>query len=341
MPPAVSQELERIVDAREAMALMKAGICMPLAAGDRVAGFLACWDERVQEAFASDEIAALIEVADRCAVVIDNSKLYQQMKERDRLAALGEMAAGLAHEIRNPLAAIKGATQYLDPRRLPVEDREFLEIIVEEVDRLNGVVTAFLDYARPLKTSMSPGDVGDILQRTFKLLAPQIPAGIEVAIDAAPELPPVNCDAEQLKQVFLNLALNSFQAMPRGGRLHVEARLARDDLDGWREPRFRDARVEVRFRDTGPGIPLEARESIFVPFYTTKEKGTGLGLAISQRIIKAHHGSLTASMPPEGGAEFTVSLPSIPVEAPPSPSPAQAAGSSLDARRTRRRRRPT
>ena len=341
MPPAVSQELERIVDAREAMALMKAGICMPLAAGDRVAGFLACWDERVQEAFASDEIAALIEVADRCAVVIDNSKLYQQMKERDRLAALGEMAAGLAHEIRNPLAAIKGATQYLDPRRLPVEDREFLEIIVEEVDRLNGVVTAFLDYARPLKTSMSPGDVGDILQRTFKLLAPQIPAGIEVAIDAAPELPPVNCDAEQLKQVFLNLALNSFQAMPRGGRLHVEARLARDDLAGWREPRFRDARIEVRFRDTGPGIPLEARESIFVPFYTTKEKGTGLGLAISQRIIKAHHGSLTASMPPEGGAEFTVSLPSIPVEAPPSPSPAQAAGSSLDARRTRRRRRPT
>ncbi len=191
MPPAIAQELERIVDAREAMALMKAGICMPLAAGDRVAGFLSCWDERVQEAFASDEIAALIEVADRCAVVIDNSKLYQQMKERDRLAALGEMAAGLAHEIRNPLAAIKGATQYLDPRRLPDDDREFLEIIVEEVDRLNGVVTAFLDYARPLKSSMSPGDVGDILQRTFKLLAPQVPEGIEVAIDAAPELPPV------------------------------------------------------------------------------------------------------------------------------------------------------
>jgi signal transduction histidine kinase len=129
--------------------------------------------------------------------------------------------------------------------------------------------------------------------------------------------------------------------MPKGGRLHVEARLARDDLAGWREPRFRDARIEVRFRDTGPGIPPEARESIFVPFYTTKEKGTGLGLAISQRIIKAHHGSLIASAPPEGGAEFTVSLPSIPAETPPSPSQPQAAGSSLDARRARRRRRPT
>ncbi len=122
-PSAIAAELQRIADAREAMALMKAGICMPLVAGDRVAGFLACWDERVQEAFASDEIAGLIEVADRCALVIDNSKLYQQMKERDRLAALGEMAAGLAHEIRNPLAAIKGATQYLDPRAAPPRGR--------------------------------------------------------------------------------------------------------------------------------------------------------------------------------------------------------------------------
>ena len=97
------------------MATMKAGIAMPLAAGDRVVGFLACWDERVPEAFASNEIAALIEVAERCALVIENSKLYEQMKERDRLAALGEMAAGLAHEIRNPLGAIKGAVQLLVP----------------------------------------------------------------------------------------------------------------------------------------------------------------------------------------------------------------------------------
>ncbi len=340
VPPAVAEELERLTDAREAMALMKAGICMPLLAGDRAAGFLACWDERVQEAFASDEIAALIEVADRCAVVIDNSKAYQQMKERDRLAALGEMAAGLAHEIRNPLAAIKGATQYLDPSRLPGDDREFLSIIVEEVDRLNGVVSAFLDYSRPLKSNLAPGDVGDILQRTFRLLAPQVPTGIEVSIDVAPELPPVACDAEQLKQVFLNLALNAFQAMPEGGTLRVQAGLARDDLSSWREHRFRDDRVEVRFRDTGPGIPPEARESIFVPFYTTKEKGTGLGLAISQRIVKAHHGTLTAGSPPGGGAEFTISLPAIPPEAA-AGAAAQAAPAVREPPRGRRRRRPT
>jgi len=335
-PPAAATEMERIADAREAMALMKAGICMPLLAGDRVAGFLACWDERVQEAFASDEIAALIDVADRCALVIDNSKLYQQMKERDRLAALGEMAAGLAHEIRNPLAAIKGATQYLNPQHLPPEDREFLEIIVEEVDRLNGVVTQFLDYARPLKSSMAPGDVGDILQRTFKLLAPQVPPGIELAIEVAPELPLVSCDAEQLKQVFLNLAINSFQAMPEGGRLRVSASMARDEVASWRELRLRDDRVEIRFRDTGPGIPPDARENVFVPFYTTKEKGTGLGLAISQRIVKAHHGTLVVSGSPQGGAEFAISLPCI--EA--TPSWPDAPAQPPEPRRARKRRRP-
>jgi signal transduction histidine kinase len=331
--PTAARDLERLEDARSAMTTMKAGICMPLLAGGRVAGFLACWDERVQESFASDEIAALIEVADRCALVIDNSKLYQQMKERDRLAALGEMAAGLAHEIRNPLAAIKGATQYLDPRRLPSDDREFLEIIVEEVNRLNGVVSQFLDYSRPLKSSMTPGDVGEILQRTFKLLAPEIPDRIELTLDLAPELPAVNCDAEQLKQVFLNLALNAFQAMPGGGSLTASTRLARDDLAPWRESHARD-RVEVRFRDTGPGIPPEARENVFVPFFTTKEKGTGLGLAISQRIVKAHQGTIAVLSPSGGGAEFVISLPGLPEE-----TPAQPAASQEEEPRPRRRRR--
>jgi signal transduction histidine kinase len=201
------------------------------------------------------------------------------------------------------------------------------------------VVTAFLDYARPLKSSLAPGDVGDILQRTFKLLAPQVPPGIEVAIDVVPELPPVACDAEQLKQVFLNLALNSFQAMPQGGTLRVSAGLARDELASWREPRFRDDRIEIRFRDSGPGVPADARESIFVPFYTTKEKGTGLGLAISQRIVKSHHGTLTVTSPPGGGAEFTVSLPAIPAEAPLQPPAAGLA--ARESRRARRRRRTT
>jgi signal transduction histidine kinase len=290
---------------------------MPFLAGDRVVGFLACWDDRVQEAFASDEIAALLEVADRCALVIENSKLYQQMKERDRLAALGEMSAGLAHEIRNPLAAIKGAVQYLDPKKLAEDDREFLEIMIEEVNRLNGVVTQFLDYSRPLKSAMAPTQVNEVLEKTFRLLESQTPANVKVELDLADWAPRVIADAEQLKQVFLNLALNAFQAMPAGGRLTVSTHVARDELAFWREGARRADVVEVRFRDSGPGIPEEARESIFVPFYTTKEKGTGLGLAICQRIVKAHQGSIVVRSAPSEGAEFLVSLPGIREEKPP------------------------
>ncbi|HSN92760.1 MAG TPA: ATP-binding protein [Anaeromyxobacteraceae bacterium] len=306
-----AEEHKRLADARAALVVMKAGAAMPLVAGDRLVGFLACWDERVAESFASDEIAALIEVADRCALVIENSKLYQAMKERDRLAALGEMSAGLAHEIRNPLAAIKGAVQYLDPGKLPQDDREFLEIVIDEVNRLNGVVTQFLDYSRPLKPSMEAGDVNEILERTFKLLQQDVPASVAVVLDLAPAIPRVTCDPEQLKQVFLNLALNAFQAMPRGGRLEVSTRVLRDDLAFWREGARKADAVEIRFHDSGPGIPEEARESIFVPFYTTKEKGTGLGLAICQRIVKAHGGTIGVRTPPDGGAEFLVSLPGL------------------------------
>ncbi|BDG06732.1 ATP-binding protein [Anaeromyxobacter oryzae] len=316
-PAAIAEELKRLSDARGVMAAMKAGITMPLLAGDRVVGFLACWDERVPEAFASDEIAALLEVADRCALVIENSKLYQQMKERDRLAAIGEMSAGLAHEIRNPLAAIKGAIQYLDPMKLPEDDREFLEIMIEEVNRLNGVVTQFLDYSRPLKPALAPTDVNEVLQKTFRLLQPEVPEGVAVDVDLADWVPRVHADAEQLKQVFLNLALNAFQAMPRGGRLVVSTRVARDELAFWREGARRSDIVEIRFQDTGPGIPEEARESIFVPFYTTKEKGTGLGLAICQRIVKAHAGSIVVRSSPTDGAEFLVSLPGLHEERPP------------------------
>jgi two-component system sensor histidine kinase HydH len=339
-PAAIAEELKRLADARGVMSAMRAGICMPLLAGDRAVGFLACWDERVPEAFASDEIAALLEVADRCALVIENSKLYQQMKERDRLAAIGEMSAGLAHEIRNPLAAIKGAAQYLDPSKLPADDREFLEILVEEVNRLDGVVTQFLDYSRPLKPALAQTNVNEVLERTFKLLQAQVPPDIALELDLAGWLPRVQADAEQLKQVFLNLALNAFQAMPGGGRLDVSTRVARDELAFWREGSRRADVVEIRFRDNGPGIPEEARENVFVPFYTTKEKGTGLGLAICQRIVKAHQGTIVVRSPPgEVGAELLISLPGLREERPPEGATPPLSADEKAAQRERRRAR--
>jgi two-component system sensor histidine kinase HydH len=320
-PAAFAEEMKRLHDAKAAMAIMKAGIAMPLTAGDRVVGFLACWDERVPEAFASNEIAALIEVAERAALVIENSKLYQQMKERDRLAALGEMAAGLAHEIRNPLAAIQGAIQLLlpaggargadDPPRECGPESEFLLIIKDEVRRLNGVVTQFLDYSRPLRSALAPGDVNEILRRTLALLQADVPPDVKVTVELADGLPRVTCDPEQLRQVFLNLGLNALQAMPEGGELTISTRLARDEVAIWRDAPRRSDLVEIRFRDTGPGISDEAREHIFVPFYTTKEKGTGLGLAISQRIVKNHGGTIGVQSAPGRGAEFVIALPGL------------------------------
>jgi signal transduction histidine kinase len=245
------------------------------------------------------------------------------MKERDRLAALGEMAAGLAHEIRNPLAAIQGAIQLLVPEGGdgrggprggepdPEQAREFLGIIADEVRRLNGVVTQFLDYSRPARSLLAPGDVNEILERTLKLLGGEIPPAVELRVDLERPLPRVSCDPEQLRQVFLNLALNAVQAMPRGGRLDVSTRLARDELALWREAPRRSDTVEVRFRDSGPGVPAEARDHIFVPFFTTKEKGTGLGLAICQRIVKAHGGNIGLRSAAGEGAEFVISLPAL------------------------------
>jgi len=307
-------ELKRLNDTRAALVQMKAGITVPLVGNDRVIGFLNLWDERVPEAYASDEIALILEVAEKLATVLENSKLYEKIRERDRLAALGEMAAGLAHEIRNPLGAIKGAAQCLDPRRLPGEDGEFLEVIVEEVNRLNGVVTAFLDYARPMKQSFGPTDLNEVVTRTMRLIQNDVPANVQLAVELDLLLPRADGDAEQLKQVLINLVQNAVQALDtREGRITV--RTEKPERFG----EFRNAGgevLEVRVSDNGPGIPTDQQPHIFVPFFTTKQKGTGLGLAICQRIVKNHGGSISVQSKASEGTTFIIRLPALPAEKP-------------------------
>ncbi|MBZ4374190.1 ATP-binding protein [Corallococcus sp. AS-1-6] len=305
-------ELKRLNDTRAALLQMKAGISVPLMGNDRVIGFLNLWDERVPEAYASDEIALILEVSERMATVLENSKLYEKIRERDRLAALGEMAAGLAHEIRNPLGAIKGAAQCLDPKKLPGEDGEFLDVIVEEVNRLNGVVTAFLDYSRPLKQNFGPTDLNEVVTRTMRLIQNDMPPTAELAVELDLRLPRAEGDAEQLKQVLINLVQNAVQALgPQPGRITVRTE---------KPERFGDIRsagaefVEVRVSDTGPGIPADQQPHIFVPFFTTKQKGTGLGLAICQRIVKNHGGSISVQSKVGEGTAFIIRLPALPSE---------------------------
>jgi signal transduction histidine kinase len=313
----LAEERARLSEIGAAMAAMRGGVAIPLIASQRVVGFLCVLDDRVPEAFASDELAAMLEVGEQAAITIENSRLYEKMKERDRLAALGEMAAGLAHEIRNPLGAIKGAAQYLDPKSLNEGDAEILNIIVEEVNRLDGVVAQFLAYSRPFpgtgSSKFQPTDLNDVLWKTMKLIENDLPKNVALELDLTPGLPSINADAEQLKQVFINLALNAVQAMPDGGRLTVRTRRPHTPVElGLSEstPRYSADQIEVRFADTGAGIPEDALDRIFIPFYTTKSKGTGLGLAITQRIVKGHGGTIEVQSRLGEGSEFILRFPS-------------------------------
>jgi signal transduction histidine kinase len=291
-----------------ALELVNGSVVLAILGEEQLLGMLVLRDERLREAYSSEEIELFRSVAASIGVTLQNSQIYERMKERDRLAALGQMAAGLAHEIRNPLGSIKGAAQYLQPvegQQPEGGTREFLHIIVEEVDRLNKIVSQFLDYARPYRGDQSPLDVNDVVRKTLNLLDKERSGSkVEIVMNLHEVLPPVRADAQQLRQVMLNLALNAFDAMPEGGRLQVSTGLRRSTRRG-----ATAAFLEIRFRDDGIGIPPADLRNLFVPFFTTKEKGTGLGLAISQRIIENHGGTIEVRSQPGSGATFTVLLP--------------------------------
>ena len=302
------EEREALLLVVRALELVNGSVVLAILGEEQLLGMLVLRDERLREAYSSEEIELFRSVAASIGVILQNSQIYERMKERDRLAALGQMAAGLAHEIRNPLGSIKGAAQYLQPvggQPPDASPREFLEIIVEEVDRLNKIVSQFLDYARPYRGDQGPLDANDVVRKTLNLIEKERSGSkVEVVMNLAEGLPQVRADAQQLRQVMLNLALNAFDAMPEGGHLQVSTSLRRSTRRG-----AAAAFLEIRFRDDGVGIPPADLRNLFVPFFTTKEKGTGLGLAISQRIIENHGGTIEVRSQPGSGATFTVLLP--------------------------------
>jgi two-component system, NtrC family, sensor histidine kinase HydH len=272
-------------------------------------GVLFVDDERLLEPFSREEVELFAGVVAQAAVMIENSKVYEQRKERDRLAALGQMAAGLAHEIRNPLGAIKGAVQVVEPglRGADPTTREFLGVIVEEVDRLNRVVTQFLSYSRPFSGEMSPLHIGDVVADAMRVLDEDSRQRVTV-VHHDPNLPRVRGDSEALRQVLVNLLRNAVDAIAGQqppGRIWIALGLRRHGLASG------DA-VTVTVRDNGPGFAPQTLGNLFVPFHTTKSGGTGLGLPISQRIVENHRGLIEASSPEGGGAQFTVVLPTEP-----------------------------
>jgi two-component system sensor histidine kinase HydH len=302
------RDAETAYDIVQTMEALDASVALGLVGdGGDLYGFLTVRDERMRDAFSPEEVQLLEGLTTQAAVTVENSRLYQRMKERDRLAALGEMAAGLAHEIRNPLGSIKASAQYLtepgheDDPAAP----EFLGIIVEEVDRLNRVVGGFLDYARPSTGEVGRANVNAVLRRTVQLLRPECEAaGVTLEVHEDASLPEVQIDVERLRQVVINLVQNAVQAMGAGVvRITSETR-ERMDANG--RPQ---AWAELRIEDSGPGIAPEVLPKLFVPFFTTRERGTGLGLAISQRIVAAAGGVISVRSRVGSGTTFIVHLP--------------------------------
>jgi signal transduction histidine kinase len=303
-----SEERESLLLMMRALEMLNGSVVLAIISEEQLLGMLVLRDERLREAYSSEEIELFRGVAASISVTLQNSQVYERMKERDRLAALGQMAAGLAHEIRNPLGSIKGAAQFLQPNgSQPTEagsTREFLDIIVEEVDRLNKIVSQFLDYARPYRGDQSPLDINDVVRKTVLMLDKERAGKVEISTSFIEGLPPVRADAQQLRQVFLNLVLNAVEAMPQGGKLQVSTSLRRSTRRG-----AAAAFLEVRFRDTGVGISPGDLRNLFIPFFTTKERGTGLGLPISQRIIENHGGTIEVRSQTGTGSTFSVLLP--------------------------------
>lgn len=295
---------------------------------DELVGLICVADDRVRDAFTPEEITLLENVASQIGVAVANSRVYTRMKERDRLAALGSMAAGLAHEVKNPLGAIKGAAQLLEevgavPEGDPAS-KEFVGIILEEVDRLDRVVGSFLDYARPHAGNPVPVDMNAAIRRTVQILSSQLSGdAVEVKLDLAEALPRARIDPEKFRQVLMNLMKNAIQAMNGHGRITVITAPRKVSRAGFAPPAPQSERslgraagagedaefVEVSVRDTGPGISQKVLKNLFVPFFTTKSEGTGLGLAISQSIVQNAGGTIDVQTQPGAGTTFTILLP--------------------------------
>lgn len=271
--------------------------------------------------FQEDNIALLTTFAGQAGLAIENAQLYEEREQRyqreikmeaeigriRRLADIGQLAAKMAHEVRNPLSSIKGAAQLMRSEYSEIGPLcEFLDIIVDEVNTLNMITTDLLDFARPMKLEIEPVDLALQAERTLQLFESDLSQkGVVAVITADREWTTVDADSKQIGQVMRNIVLNAVQAMPEGGRLTISISRGNNENE-----------VKLEFTDTGIGIPEAKTEEIFQPFVTTKTKGTGLGLSIVRKIVENHSGRISVSSPPAGGATITVAMPARRKESP-------------------------
>ncbi|WP_338871790.1 GAF domain-containing protein [Myxococcus stipitatus] len=291
----------------------QAFLVLPLVVRERPVGVMVATETRRPRRFTPAEIERASAIANQLALALEGARLVEDLKDsyvelartqeqlvrRERLAALGELSAVVAHEVRNPLGAIFNSVASI--RRIigpgsPAEP--LVDIVAEEADRLNRIVADLLTFARPPAPHPHPVPLAPLVEDAVRGALAESPGAVRVELDLEEDVPPVTVDERMMRQAFLNLAINAMQAMPHGGRLRAAVRRAAGAPE-----------VMVEFSDTGPGITAEVRARIFEPFFTTKAKGTGLGLAVVKRIIESHQGHLTLDSQPGHGTCFRLYLP--------------------------------
>ncbi len=282
-------------------------ICFPMVSKKRLVGIMMLGEKLSGDIFTDEDIDLLFTLCNQMAVSIENAVLNEEAMESqkmiyqaDKLATVGTLAASLAHEIKNPIGAIKGFTQVIDKA---VEDhdmdaiRDFKDVVPRQLDRINEIMERLLMLSRPGKKEKCGVDVNKVLDDIIKLIKKQaMKQQIEIVV-TFDDLPKIKADPGQLTQAFLNLALNAVQAMPNGGLLELRTRMKGID------------NISVEVIDTGTGISVEKLPRIFDPFFTTKETGSGLGLAVTKKIIDDHRGNIEAISSAGKGTSFTVVLP--------------------------------
>jgi two-component system, NtrC family, sensor histidine kinase HydH len=262
-----------------------------------------------------DDLQAVLQrVSEHVSTVVERlQEREREMLRAEQLAAVGQLAAGMAHELRNPLTAAKAVLQ-LTHRPEDLSERD-LQVLKQEIRRLEQSVQTVIDFARPPQPEKRPVDLRQLMQQAVDLVARRAQLQ-RILVDYEPPAEPVTvvADATQLRQVLLNLILNALDAVSRDGVVRLE--LQREPAATEWNDDHSTARVLIRVRDSGPGLPVEIGERIFDPFVSTKDIGLGLGLSICRRIVEAHRGRLDAADDSEGGAVFTVCLPQTPADSP-------------------------
>ena len=298
-----------ILAASEAELLGRLGIgtCFPLSSMNRLIGILLAGGSEERGRLAPGEKSLISHLLPQAGIALENAILLREQRERlrrmsraDRLATIGELAAGAAHEIRNPLTAVRSSLQYLESKATDETTKNLLGTALRETSRINDIVSALLAFSRPSEIVRERRDLREILAESLDLVAYQASKG-KIAVERDYPAPlPISGDGAQLKQLFLNLFLNAVEAMPGGGTLRVEGR------------RNEGGRILVSVIDTGEGIPEDRLDRIFDPFFTTKKNGTGLGLSICYHIVKTHDGDIEVKSKEGRGTTILIHLPFSP-----------------------------